>query len=129
MHDRWKRGVFEKFFEGALDSKGAFLVRDAKDGRVVGSTRYHGLDEEKSQVEIGWTFLARSHWGGAHNGEMKRLLLQHAFASVASVVFVVGERNYRSPRAVEKIGGVREATRTEPDGRVSVVFRIRAPRS
>jgi RimJ/RimL family protein N-acetyltransferase len=126
-NDRWKRDVFEKFFEGALDSKGAFLVLDAADGRVIGSTRYHGLDAAKDQVEIGWTFLARSHWGGRWNGEMKRLMLEHAFGFVGSVVFIVGERNFRSQRAVEKIGGVREGTRTEPDGRVSVVFRIRRP--
>jgi RimJ/RimL family protein N-acetyltransferase len=129
MHDRWKREVFEKFFQGALDSKGAFLVRDAEDGSVIGSTRYHSLDLGRSQVEIGWTFLARSRWGGRWNGEMKRLLLDHAFRFVESVTFVVGERNFRSQRAVEKIGGIREGTRNEPDGRVSVVFRIRRPLS
>jgi N-acetyltransferase len=125
-HDRWKRDVFQAFFEDALASRGAFLVLDAKGGSVIGSTRYHALEPERSQVEIGFTFLARSCWGGAYNGEMKRLMLEHAFRFVESVVFIVGERNFRSQKAVEKIGGVREGTRVEPDGRVSVIFRIRA---
>ena len=126
-HDRWKREVFERFFADALASKGAFLVLDAKDGRAIGSSRYHCLDMEKREVEIGFTFLARSHWGGAHNGEMKRLMLDHAFRFVDGVVFVVGDTNFRSQKAVEKIGGVRAGTRTEPDGRVSVIFRIARP--
>ena len=91
---------------------------------MIGSSRYNGLDLEKSHVEIGWTFLARSHWGGATNGEMKRLMLSHAFRLVKTVHFVVGIHNIRSQRAVEKIGGARVGERTEPDGRVSVVFAI-----
>jgi RimJ/RimL family protein N-acetyltransferase len=126
--DRYKRDVFEAFFEDALKSGGAFLVTDAKDGRVIGSSRYHSLDMAKREVEIGFTFLARSHWGGVYNGEMKRLMIDHAFRFVDSVTFVVGEKNFRSQKAVEKIGGVREGTRTEPDGRISVIFRLARPR-
>jgi len=125
--DRCTEPVFRRFFSGAIDSGGAFVVIDRRDGRMIGSSRYAEHDEAKSVIEIGWTFLARSHWGGAYNGEMKRLMLDHAFRFVDHVVFVVGERNFRSQKAVEKIGGVREGTRTEPDGRVSVVFRISRP--
>jgi RimJ/RimL family protein N-acetyltransferase len=124
--DRYKPEVFEGFFRDALASGGALLAVDSKNGRVIGSSRYHGYDAEKSEVEIGWTFLARSHWGGVYNGEMKRLMLAHAFRFVERVIFVVGVRNFRSQRAVEKIGGVRVGTRTEANGRESVVFRIMA---
>lgn len=65
-HDRWKRDLFRTFFDGAMLSGGAFLVSDAATGEVIGSTRYCGLDPHKGVVEIGWTFLARSHWGGRH---------------------------------------------------------------
>ncbi|MCE9583749.1 MAG: GNAT family N-acetyltransferase [Planctomycetes bacterium] len=126
-HDRWKEEVFREFFRVALESGGAFLVVDARDGRVIGSSRFHGYDEEKSEVEIGWTFLARSHWGGRYNREMKDLLLRHAFRFVKSVVFLVGSQNLRSQRAMEKIGGVREGTRARAGGGESVVFRISAP--
>ncbi len=79
QHDRWQRPVFVSFFQGALDSGGAFLAIDKSSGAVIGSTRFFGLDREKGCVEIGWTFLARSCWGGAYNRAIKTLLLNHAF--------------------------------------------------
>ena len=106
-HDRWTEPVFRKFFQGALDSKGAFVTIDRATGAIIGSSRYFGYDPVKGVVEIGWSFLARAYWGGKYNGEMKRLMLEHAFGSVARVIFVIGPENRRSQRAVEKIGGVR----------------------
>lgn len=104
-HDRWQEPVFRAFFEDALANKGALLALDAGTGAVIGSSRFQGLDEtEGGSVEIGWTFLARSHWGGRWNHEMKHLMLAHALASVAEVRFLVGETNTRSRRALEKIG-------------------------
>ena len=78
----------------------------------------------RSEIEIGWTFLARSHWGGAYNRELKRLMMAHAFKFVDNVILFVGATNLRSQRAVEKIGGVRAGTKSDPDGRESVIFRI-----
>jgi RimJ/RimL family protein N-acetyltransferase len=121
--DRYKEDVFREFFRVAMASGGAFLVTDAADGRAIGSTRFHGYDEADSSIEVGWTFLARSHWGGAHNGEMKRLMLEHAFRFVEKVVFVIGVHNTRSRRAVEKIGATLVGTRQEPGGE-RVVYRI-----
>jgi RimJ/RimL family protein N-acetyltransferase len=126
--DRFQEDVFREFFRVAMTSGGAVVAIDVKDGRIIGSSRYHGYDEGKSEVEIGWTFLARSHWGGVYNGEMKRLMLDHAFRFVRSVIFVVGPKNWRSQKAVEKIGGVRIGTRQEPNGRERVIFRISAQR-
>lgn len=123
-HDRWKPDVFRAFFDDAMASRGAFLVRDAADGRTIGSTRFHGYDPARREVEIGWTFLARSHWGGRYNGEMKRLLLDHALRIVARVIFVVGASNHRSRRAVEKIGGALVESRREADGSEKVVYAI-----
>jgi RimJ/RimL family protein N-acetyltransferase len=124
--DRYKEEVFREFFRGALESGGALVAVDLKDGRVVGSSRFHAYDEEAGEIEIGYTFLARTHWGGRFNGEMKRLMLTHAFRFVSSVVFLVGPENFRSQRAVEKIGGVREGSRPNAAGHDSVVFRITA---
>ncbi|MGE5852964.1 MAG: GNAT family N-acetyltransferase, partial [Deltaproteobacteria bacterium] len=91
---------------------------------IIGSSRYHGYDAEGSVIEIGWTFLARSHWGGRYNGEMKRLMLEHAFKSVHRVIFIIGPDNRRSQRAVEKIGGVRTGTITDARGRARVVYEL-----
>jgi RimJ/RimL family protein N-acetyltransferase len=128
-NDRHRPEIFEAFFREALESGGALIAVDRKDGRVIGSSRYHGYDEAKAEVEIGWTFLARSHWGGAYNGEMKRLMLGHAFRFVKSVVFLVGPQNFRSQRAVEKIGGVRAGSKRDGGGRENFVYRIEAPPS
>lgn len=122
--DRYKPDVFRTFFDEALQSGGALIALDRKIDRVIGSSRFHGYDPERSEIEIGWTFLARSHWGGAYNREMKRLMLSHAFKFVDNVIFVVGSNNLRSQRAVEKIGGVRAGSRTDPNGRESFIFRI-----
>ena len=105
--DRYKEDVFRVFFTEALECGGAFVVIDSKSQRIIGSTRFYGYDPEKSEIEIGWTFLARKYWGGRYNAEMKRLLLNHAFKFVESVVFLVGEKNFRSQKAMEKIGAIK----------------------
>src|SRR5882724_9050432 len=103
--ERYKPEVFSEFFKEALKSGGAVVVIDRDTQRIIGSSRYHGFDADKREIEIGWTFLARSYWGGKYNGEAKRLMLDHAFQFVDSVVFLIGPTNVRSRRAVEKIGG------------------------
>jgi RimJ/RimL family protein N-acetyltransferase len=103
--DRYKREVFQRFFDGAMESGGAFAVIERKTGKIIGSSRYCNLTPDGKEIEIGWTFLERKFWGGDYNGEMKRLMLEHALPHVKRVVFVIGENNTRSRRAVEKIGG------------------------
>jgi RimJ/RimL family protein N-acetyltransferase len=122
--DRYKEDVFKEFFRGAMDSGGAFAVIDRRTGRIIGSSRYLGYNEAQSEIEIGWTFLATSYWGGAYNRDMKGLMLRHAFQFVDTVVFLVGPHNIRSQRAMEKIGGVRAGMRRGSTGRESVVFAI-----
>jgi RimJ/RimL family protein N-acetyltransferase len=121
--DRWEEPVFRQFFAEALASGGALLVTDAASGRVVGSSRFFGHRVDAGEIEVGWTFLARSHWGGRYNRELKRLMLEHAFRFVRSVVFLVGPGNLRSQRAMEKIGGRLEP---EPDAQGRLVYRITA---
>lgn len=124
--DRCQEEVFRDFFCEALESGGALVAIDANDRKIIGSSRYNGYSETQSEIEIGWTFLARSHWGGTYNGEMKRLMLEHAFKFVDHVIFVIGPENLRSQRAVEKIGGVRMNTRSDPRNRGNVVYQITA---
>ncbi len=127
MNDRYKKDVFEGFFRDALESWGALIAIDSKNDQVIGSSRYFGYDEEASEIEIGWTFLARSHWGGIYNREMKQLMLRHAFQFVKNVVFLIGQQNLRSQRAMEKIGGVRVGSRPDRRGGESLVYLITAP--
>jgi RimJ/RimL family protein N-acetyltransferase len=128
--DRYRKKVFKEFFREALESGGAFVVIDRKTQKIIGSSRYFGFDPAKSEIEIGWTFLARSHWGGKYNGELKRLMLDHAFKFVESVVFLIGPTNIRSQKAVEKIGGVmigRREKMIRGESVEQVVYQIRKP--
>lgn len=128
-HDRWRRPVFDALFDEALEHGGAFAVIDkhapseveGASGRIAGSSQYRPSAKVPDAIEIGWTFLARDHWGGAANRELKRLMLAHLLAHAEQAVFRVGSGNLRSRRAMEKIGG-RLVDLTEdvayPDGRV-----------
>jgi len=122
--DRYQEATFRVFFEEAIASGGALVALDLSSGQIIGSSRYHGYDAERSVVEIGWTFLARACWGGRYNGEMKRLMLEHAFRSVQRVVFVIGPDNRRSQGAVEKIGGVPAGATTDVQGRTRLVYEL-----
>lgn len=122
--DRYQEATFRAFFDEGLASGGALVALDRATGQLIGSSRYHGHDAERSVVEIGWTFLARAYWGGRYNGEMKRLMLEHAFNSVQRVLFIIGPENRRSQRAVEKIGGVPAGTTTDAQGRERVVYEL-----
>lgn len=126
VKNRHEEGRFQVFFREALASGGALLAIDATTHWMIGSSRFHGYDKDRSEVEIGWTFLARSHWGGVYNAQMKELMLRHAFRFVNCVVFLVGPQNLRSQRAVEKIGGVRAGSRPDAEGRDSYVYQITA---
>lgn len=125
-HDRHEEPVFRRFFADALASGGALVAVDRRDGRVVGSSRYHAYDPAARTVEVGWSFLARSHWGGRYNREMKRLMLAHAFRHVDRVHFVVGQDNVRSRRAMEKLGGALVGTADRGAFGEHVVYAITA---
>jgi N-acetyltransferase len=124
--DRYQAAPFRDFFDESLRCGGALVVCDRLDGRIVGSSRFHAYDKARGEVEIGWTFLKRSHWGGRYNWEIKWLMLSHAFNFVDRVVFVVGPSNYRSQRAVEKIGALKVGKRCDASGRESILYEITA---
>jgi RimJ/RimL family protein N-acetyltransferase len=124
--DRCREPVFAGFFQEAMASGGALLVTDAVTNEAIGSSRFAHYDDEARSIEIGWTFLARSHWGGRYNGELKALMLAHAFRFVERVHFVVGPRNFRSQRALAKIGAVRVGWRNPRTGQERCVFEMTA---
>ena len=101
---RWQRARFEPYFQGAIESGGGLVVIDARDGAIVGSSRFYDARPAERSVAIGYTFITRAHWGTGTNSEMKALMLAHAFQHVDSVVFHVGPLNLRSQRAVGKLG-------------------------
>jgi N-acetyltransferase len=124
---RYTEPEFRNFFDGAVKSKMGFVFADRSTGRLIGSSRYYGYEPEIGEIEIGWTFLARSHWGGAANREVKRLMLDHAFTFIDTVVFWVGHENWRSQGAMTKIGGIKREgllTRELSGDRPYLIFEI-----
>lgn len=126
--ERYRREVFQRFFDSAMDSKGAFAVVERRSGKIIGSSRYWNLDPDQKEVEIGWTFLEREFWGGSYNRELKSLMIDHALRYVDRVVFLVDENNLRSQKALEKIGAefVKKAERPAADGTIrrNLMFQI-----
>lgn len=121
---RGTREGFQLFFEGALRSQGCLVAIDTVRESLIGWSRYGNYVPGES-VMIGYTFLARSHWGGAANAQMKRLMLRHAFTDVPVVLFTVAEHNLRSRRAVEKLGAERCGAEDAPRwGQIHVIYRL-----
>ena len=102
--NRSQRSVFEGWFAEAL-TQHALIVEERVSGRVIGSTRFYEWNPAAREVAIGFTFLARDHWGGVTNAEKKGVMLAHAFKWASTVWFHVNKDNTRSRRAMEKIGG------------------------
>ncbi len=127
--DRYKREMFQVYFKGAMESGRAFLVLDKKTNEPIGSSRFYEPDEKTDSVAIGYTFLARDHWGTTYNRALKSLMLDHAFQFVSNVIFHIGALNIRSQKAIEKLGAkkvgeVEMAYYGEPK-KLNFIYRIR----
>lgn len=106
-NDRYKREVFQLFFDLAVAGNMAFLIIDKATGDIIGSTRYYDYKPENQSIAIGYTFLARKYWGGQYNQSCKKILLDYAFQFVDKVYFHVGATNIRSQLAIQKTGAVK----------------------
>jgi RimJ/RimL family protein N-acetyltransferase len=104
---RYQRDVFQNYFEGAMLSKGAFLIRDTQTNEMVGCSRYYEYNESENSVLIGYTFIGRKFWSNGYNKALKKIMLDYAFQQVQKVYFHIGAFNIRSQKAIEKIGAVK----------------------
>jgi RimJ/RimL family protein N-acetyltransferase len=105
--NRYQRPAFENYFKGAMESGGAFLVRDTYTNQVIGSSRYSDYFQETNTVSIGYTFFIRSHWGTGYNHALKKLMLTHIFQFVDNVRFYIGAVNKRSQVSIERFGAIK----------------------
>jgi len=105
--NRYQLQEFKNYFKGAMESGGAFLVRDAQTNAIIGSSRYSDYDAATNTVSIGYTFFTRSHWGTGHNYALKKLMLGHIFQFVDDVTFYIGAVNKRSQISIERFGAVK----------------------
>jgi 3-oxoacyl-[acyl-carrier protein] reductase len=79
--DRWKKEVFQTYFQGAMESNGAFKIIDKSSGKIVGSTRIYDYNEQDNSVLIGYTFYATEYWGKGIN----QSLLEKAISDIKSI--------------------------------------------
>ena len=105
-NQRYTLEGFTNFFERAMQSRAALKILSKEGKEVIGSSRYKLISQKEGVVEIGWTFIARKYWGGKYNRAIKRLMINHALVHFKKVVFYVNEKNTRSRRAMEKLGGI-----------------------
>jgi RimJ/RimL family protein N-acetyltransferase len=126
--ERSEREGFANFFSVAMKSKSAFLIIDKKSGEIIGTSRYNFSKESSRAIEVGYTFLARKFWGGVYNKAIKNLMLAHAFRHFDLVLFYIDINNFRSQKAVEKIGGQRitsiDGKQLETRAGASVIYSI-----
>lgn len=104
-NNRYTELGFEQFFDESLNSSGAMVIRDRASGKVIGSSRFKSVDGTGSVIEIGWTFLARPFWGGQYNRAIKKLMVNYILEKSGTVVLYADKNNFRSQRAISKIGG------------------------
>ena len=117
--ERW---IDEALAAAAAGTEQAFAVVDVPTGRAVGSTRYMDIAPAHKGVEVGWTWYARSAWGGVVNPESKLLLLTHAFEGWGAIRLYLktDSLNERSRSAIARLGAKYEGDlrnhRIRPDG-------------
>ncbi len=109
-----------------------FAIIDLSQEKAVGSTRYLDIKPQQRGLEIGWTWLTPSVQRSGINTECKYLLLRYAFEQWGAirVQLKTHHLNFKSQRAIERLGAVKEGTLRNhvimPDGsyRHSVYYSI-----
>jgi RimJ/RimL family protein N-acetyltransferase len=88
----------------------AFLQRDIQTSQAFGSTSLFDIDKQNRRMEIGHTWIGRTHRRTAANTESKLLLFTYAFEGLNAVrvQLKTDPRNMRSQAAIERLGEVRE---------------------
>lgn len=102
--DRWKKDIFKTFFNGAIQSKGAFKIVDKATESVIGSTRIYDYNKQENSMFIGYTFYAVQYWGKGINQLVKSTMLDYVFQFVSKVYFHIGADNIRSQIAISRLG-------------------------
>ena len=125
---RYQKPVFQNYFEGAMQSKGAFFIREATTNEPIGSTRFYDFNPNDNSVLIGYTFISRKFWGNGYNKALKKLMLDYAFQYLDKVYFHIGAQNIRSQKAIEKIGAIKidefEVEYYGEDSKLNYIYQI-----
>jgi RimJ/RimL family protein N-acetyltransferase len=104
-----------RYIQGALDAQAAgtalpFVIVEKASDKIIGTTRYHNINQQHRRVEIGYTWLAVLWQRTGINTEVKYLMLNYAFEvwGCVRVEFRVNSINEPSRRALLRIGAKQE---------------------
>lgn len=128
--DRYTLDNFTTFFKESIASKGAMAIIDAETEKIIGSSRFKIIDESAAVVEIGWSLLSRAYWGGHYNRAFKKLMVNHALEHNRYVIFYVNPKNFRSQKAMEKLGAIRMTFPEKPwvlKENIGITYAISSP--
>ncbi|WP_082677083.1 GNAT family N-acetyltransferase [Bacillus sp. FJAT-29937] len=109
-----------------------FVIINQKTKQIIGSTRFLNLHLEHKRLEIGSTWLNPQYWRTKVNTNCKYLLLEYCFETLGlhRVQLKTDHENFRSQKAIERIGGKKEGIlrnhMIRPDGttRHTVMYSI-----
>jgi len=109
-----------------------FIIRENKNGKAIGSTRFCNIEEHSKRAEIGYTWYAKSYQRSPINTECKLMLLSYAFEQLDAIAveFRTHWHNQASRNAILRLGakqdGVLRNHQKMEDGsyRDTVVFSI-----
>ncbi len=106
------RETFNKSYSAAIQDREngtnyPFIIYNKQTGKIIGSTRLMDIVSNDKKLEIGFTWLVKEYWGTGINFECKLLLLTFSFNILKArrVQIKTDENNFRSRKAIEKIGG------------------------
>jgi N-acetyltransferase len=105
--NRWQREVFQNYFKGAIESKGALKILDKTTGEIAGATRVYLDAAFPDSTFIGYTFIATKYWGKGINPQAKDLLITYLLQHVSQVLFQIGANNIRSQIAIARVGATK----------------------
>ncbi|ATL45131.1 GNAT family N-acetyltransferase [Elizabethkingia sp. HX WHF] len=110
-----ERDTFYKTYEFAISERTAgnqypFVIIHKDTNKIIGSTRLFEIYPADKKLEIGWTWITKDYWGTTINLECKLLLLTYCFETLKTnrVQLKTKDTNFRSRKAIEKIGGIFE---------------------
>ena len=104
-NDRWKKDKFLLFFNKGLQSDFGFLkIIDKNSNKIIGSTRFYSYDKIDEAIRIGFTFISKEYWGTLANFQIKKIMIDYSFKYLSKIYFDIGNTNFRSRKAVEKLG-------------------------
>ena len=105
--DTFKSVYKEALIEKENGTVFPFVIYHKADNKIIGSTQYMNIQEKHRKLEIGWTWIHPTYWRTEVNLECKLLLLTHCFEEFQAnrVQIKTDQKNERSKKAIEKIGG------------------------